>query len=252
MGVARELNNYSNYTLSHKERLLLLVLGAVGLFFVSRLFFKPIVLSFLVSMVALSFPHFYKHFRIEKRKQALKQQFQQVLHLLSVSLSAGRSVEGAFRSAWDDMKFLYPDEGSDMVQELKHIVRRMANGEPIEIAIRQFADRSNIEEIDRFAEIFIVCKRTGGNLIEVMRTTAQVMAEQIQIQQEIQLMLARKKFEGKIIHTLPFIIIAVLSFSSPDYMEPLYTGLGIFIMTGALVMIAFCYGFTLRLMKIEI
>ena len=75
---------------------------------------------------------------------------------------------------------------------------------------------------------------TGGDLVEVVRRTSNIIGEKLDIQQEITVMIAQKKFESKAILVAPIFMISFMNVSSPDYMLPMYSGVG-FIMTTTLV-----------------
>lgn len=64
--------------------------------------------------------------------------------------------------------------------------------ENIESILKDFATRSGIEEIHHFADVFSVCKRSGGNLVEIISTTSRMIGERIEIKQEIETSLTSK------------------------------------------------------------
>jgi tight adherence protein B len=139
-----------------------------------------------------------------------------------------------------------------MIRELDRINRRTENGEPIEKSLLDFGRRCGIPDIVQFADAFAVCKRTGGDLVEVMRKTSDIIGEKLEIEQDISVMIAQKRFEAKALGIIPFMIVGFLSFSSPDYMEPLYGGVGRLIMTAALAMLAFSLWLARKLMNIGV
>jgi tight adherence protein B len=127
----------------------------------------------------------------------------------------------------------------------------MENGEPVERAIADFSERSGIEEIAQFADVFVICKRTGGDLVEVIRRTANMIGDKLEMEQEIAVLVAQKRFEAKALSLIPFALVAFLAWSSPDYMAPLYGLAGNLLMTGALAVLAFCYWLSQSIMNIK-
>ena len=49
---------------------------------------------------------------------------------------------------------LYPGENSDIVNETGLIIKRLQMNENIESILKDFAERSGIEEIQHFADVF--------------------------------------------------------------------------------------------------
>ncbi|MGG1550696.1 type II secretion system F family protein [Paenibacillus ferrarius] len=244
--------NYNEYDLSRQEKLTAVLMLAVPAFAVGYVFYKSVLLAAVLSLSGLLFPRYRRKQLIARQQQKLYVQFKQALSCLSSSLTVGKSVESAFRDAWEDLKLLYPDHGCFIVQEFGLICRKVEMGEPIEQALLHFAQRSYVDDIRNFTDVFLTCKRTGGNLIEVMKRTATIIGEKLEIQQEIAVMVAQKKFEARVLLFAPIVIVAVLAFSSPDYMVPLYRGGGLLIMTGALGILGLCYAATQKIMNIQV
>ncbi|WP_235918170.1 type II secretion system F family protein [Paenibacillus lutrae] len=250
--VRNNLTDYNVYQMSPKEQAF--TIGITGLVFagVSFIFYKQLLLSLAGLLLGLLMPRFRRIRLMHLRKERLNQQFKQALYCMSTSLSAGRSVESSFRETWKDLKLLYPDPNCLIVLEFEIIVRRLDNGEPIEKAVADFACRAGTEDISNFADVFITCKRTGGNLVEVIRRTAAIIGDKLEIVQDISVLVAQKRFESRILLAAPIAMVAVLSFSSPDYMAPLYSGIGPLIMTGGLLVLAACFWLITKIMDIKV
>lgn len=139
-----------------------------------------------------------------------------------------------------------------MISELNIICTRMEYGQPVEEALRDFSARAGMEDIERFADVFTVCKRTGGDLVEVVRRTSTIIGEKLDIQQDIAVSISQKKFEAKALLISPLIMVIFMSLTAGDYMQPMYTGAGIAISTLALVALFLCYLWTTKIMDIPL
>ncbi|WP_306437498.1 type II secretion system F family protein [Saccharibacillus sp. O23] len=227
-----KLRDYTTYRLQPYEKVLSILITAVALYLVGMIFYKLWLLALLLTLPALKAPKFWQKRQIERKRTLLKLHFKQALYSLSSSMAAGRSVENAFREAAKDLELLYPGGSSDMIRELDIITTRLEYGEPIESALLNFGERAQIEDIDNFIDVFVTCKRTGGDLIEVVRRTSTVIGEKMDIQQDISVMIAQKKFESNILLATPFVFILFINASSPEFMAPLYgTPMGIVLAT---------------------
>lgn len=231
-GAAGKLRDYTTYHLQPYEKVLSILITAGALYLVGMIFYKLWLLALLLTLPALKAPKFWQKRQIERKRTLLKLHFKQALYSLSSSMAAGRSVENAFREAAKDLELLYPGGSSDMIRELDIITTRLEYGEPIESALLDFGARAQIEDIDNFIDVFVTCKRTGGDLIEVVRRTSTVIGEKMDIQQDISVMIAQKKFESNILLATPFVFILFINASSPEFMAPLYgTPMGIILAT---------------------
>lgn len=246
------LPDYGVYHLSMRQRMGCIVLGGLVFFSIGYLFYHNLILSLLLGTAGLTIPKFWRRFMLERRRKTLNLHFKQALYSLSSSLSAGRSVENGFRDAVQDLLLLDPGGTSDLIFELKVIVSRMEYGEPIEVALQDFARRAGMEDMENFADVFSTCKRTGGDLVEVVRRTSSVIGEKLDIQQEISVMIAQKRFESKALLAAPFLLLLFMNLTSPDYMETMYSGPGIMISTFALAALGGCFLWISKMMNIKV
>jgi tight adherence protein B len=244
--------DYKIYQLSKREYLIAVGLSGSVFFIIGLVFFKMTAAALVLSAFGFFYPKIRKQELLVKRKEELNNQFKQALYILSSSLGAGRSVESAFRESLRDLEVVYPLKETYIIREFELINKRLYNGESIERALQDLSQRAGLEDIKNFTDVFLICKRTGGNLVEVMRNTANIIGEKMAIQQEISVMIAQKRFESKILMAAPLLFIALLTYSSPDYMAPLYQGKGIMVMLCALVMLVICYLINKKIMNIEV
>lgn len=247
------LTDYDEYEMSGKERVFYTLAAAVAIFVVGMIFYQRVVLALLLSLAALRFPKIRRKQIIRKRKQALNIQFKDLLYALSSSMSAGRSLEMAFQDARRDLEVLYPDPDTAIMRETDYIIRCIGMNMTVEDAISQFAIRAHIEDIANFADVIRICKRSGGNLIEVIRSTSQMISDKIETKNEIETVITAKKFESRVMTCTPIVMVAILSGASPDYMEPVFhTVVGAIVMTVAIMMFVIAFFIGEKIMNIEV
>ena len=247
------LTDYDIYVMGAAERILYTLAAMAVIFAVGMIFYQRPVLAGILCLAGLFFPKIRTKQIIAKRKKALTVQFKDLLYALSSSMSAGRSLEMAFQDALKDLKILYPDPEIPIMQETAYIIRCIGTNQTVEDAVSQFARRAHIEDIGSFADVIRICKRSGGNLIEVIRSTSQMISEKIETRNEIETVITAKKFESRIMTCTPIVMVAVLSAASPEYMEPVFkTALGAIVMTVAIVMFVISFFIGEKIMDIEV
>lgn len=246
------INVYDKYNYGFFEWLLYAFIGSFAMAITAWIFYKNMVVVCFSFAIGLFYPSLKKKSLLEKKRNILRLQFKDMLYYLGASLSAGKSVEQAFITVNSTLKSLYPGKKSDIVIESDLIISRLRMNENIEDIIRDFAERSGVEEIQHFSDVFSVCKRTGGNLIDVVRTTSRMISEHIEIKQEIATNFAGKKQEQRILSISPFAMVVFISYMSGDFMEPLFsTSIGRIIMTVSLILIAIGALISNRIMDIK-
>lgn len=194
---------------------------------------------------------------LEKKKRSqgrerLRSEFKDAILSVAANLRAGYAVENAFRETMQEMKVLHGRE-APIYREFYKIVQGLANQISIETLMQQFAGRANLEEIQEFADIFAMAKRSGGNLTEIIYETAAVISEKIDVEREIQVLLAAKRLEQNIMSIIPFVIILYVSAASGGYFDVLYeTIAGRTVMSICLVIYAAAYVMGVRITEIKI
>ncbi|MGE5328769.1 MAG: type II secretion system F family protein [Deltaproteobacteria bacterium] len=245
--------DYNSYEMDSKEKLLNFIAAGLFIAIVSYIFYRNILISlFLVSLAIFYFPIKKKQI-IRTRKEDLNLQFKDALYSVSSSLSAGKSIESAFKEALKDIKILYQNDNTFIIKELECISRKIDMNETIESALEDFAARSHLDDVKSFVDVFRICKRTGGNLVQVIRNTSDIINDKIATKQEISIILAQRKFEQKLLSIIPVGMIYLIYSTSPEFMEPMYTQIsGRIVMTIALVLIAAAWFISGKVMNIEV
>lgn len=173
----------------------------------------------------------YERWKKNREKQEMCMEFKDMLYALSSGLKAGYSMENAWISAEQDMELLYPGD-SFFRRSLHRVTMQLTMNVPIEAAVQEMAISCDLEEIYSFAEILNTAKRSGGNMVKMMDRTSNIMAEKIEVEQEIRTMLSGKKMEQRIMSMMPFFLLLYLRITNAEYMDSLYHNTaGIIVMT---------------------
>ena len=225
-----------------KKSFLFLLEGLCVLFVIAEVFYSSIIAMFF--LLPLLFPIYLRRKRVqdEKSRSELLLEFKECMNSVLTALKAGYSCENAFRESEKDMKFLY-GERSRIGQELNQILGGLDSNVSLEQLLNEFAVRSGSEEIKDFSEVFIIARKSGGNMTEILQRTMTQIQDRIDVEREISILISSKKLEQIIMDIVPFGIIAYIGLTSRGFFDVLYHNvLGIAVMTGCLAVYiaAFC------------
>lgn len=246
------LTDYTSYRLSIKEYIFYGVFGLSILSVISYLFYHSLIP--VVIFLPLSYPYFSQvgHRLYSKRRNKLCRQFKDSLVSLSTSLEAGCSIENAIWEAYLEILVLY-SRNSYMAAELISIYNQLKLSIPVEEAFSNLAARTDVDDILTFCEILKIAKRTDGNLVSIIRSTAGTIQEKFDIKREISTYINGKKIEQIIMSVMPIFIIVYIKLTSPDFFEPLYGNIaGIAFVTICLLIYGFSIYLSLKITKIEV
>lgn len=187
-----------------------------------------------------------------KKEREFMRQFQDAIQAVSASLNTGYSAENAFREAQKELKLQYPEEAR-ISREMHILVRQLRLQVPVEQALEEFADRLEVEEIRSFAAVFSMAKRSGADMLAVIKDAVTQIGDKMDVQREIETMLAARRYEFKVMTMVPYLIIAYLAVSFPEFMNSLYgTAAGKGVMTICLAVYLGAYALGLRIIRIEV
>lgn len=231
---------YDEYEMKLPEKLLYTLIASACLFGVGYVFYQNMIFAGILAVFGVFYPKMRKKTIKKARMNKLTLQFKDMLYSLSSAVGAGNSVESALAVTLEDMRQQYNDPNAFIIRELELMVARVQMNRTIEEVFNDFAQRSGIEDIQTFASIFEISKRTGGNLVEIIRNTTQIIAEKIETKTELETMIAGQQMEQKVLMVMPIALVFFLTKSSGDFMAPIFeTALGRVIATVCLaIMIA--------------
>jgi len=222
--------DYNRYRLSNAEKARYFFPALIFTALAGYMFFKNVYICIPLCGISVFYPLFKKKDLKIKRKKMMGIQFRDALYSISTSLSAGKSVENAFKSVSGDLQLLYPEKDTFIIKEFDLIHRKLEMNGSLEDALFNFSARAGIEDIRSFADIFMICKNSGGNLVEVIKCTSNIISQKIEVENEIEILIAEQKFSQKILNAAPFGLLALLLAGSPEYIAPLYSPRGNLVM----------------------
>lgn len=246
------LPDYAEYHFTFVQKLLYLLEGCLLVGMIGYFFYQSWIACVCLFPVLAFFLREKKKELAKKRRQELSMQFKDLVLSLSANQRAGYSIENAFREAYRDMEMLYGTE-SPVCQEVRHIIRGLENNVVLEKLLYNLGIRSSLQDIMQFADIFVIAKRSGGNMTDILEKTAAVIEQKIETDKEIQLMISAKKMEQKIMNMVPFLIIFYIGTASKGFFDVLYHNLiGVVIMTVCLGFYGAAYLLSKRIVEIEV
>lgn len=226
--------DYRKYQLNRKEQFFCLILSmAVGLL-TAQLFYRSMYGLIVVPLLFPVIHRLYKKEMHRKQKERLLEGFREAMQSVSAALLAGYSMENAWSEAEKELEKL-DIKGSYMLSEIHRINIKVQMNQPLEQALAEFAERSGCEEIESFSEVFLFAKRSGGDFTGIIRTTVGRLNAKMEVEREIDTVIAGKRLEGRIMSVMPAALLLYLNISSGDFLNPLYRNpVGICVMTVAL------------------
>ena len=226
--------------------------GAAVTLVIAYLFYDSIIPLIIFPLVVVYIFRQYKAEAVIKQKQRLTEEFMNALKILSANLLAGYSVENAWKEAEGEMHMMY-GENSLMLAEIRDMNRKIKLNQTFEQVLSEFADRTEVEDIVNFADIFSFAKRSGGSFVDIIESTTYRMWTKYDTNRQIEVSVSAKKLEQKTMNYIPIVLLAFLKIASYDYMSALYRNFtGIIFMTICLGAYAMSIKLANRILSVNI
>ena len=162
------------------------------------------------------------------------------------------SMEQSVTECRREMERLF-GERDDLVRELRYMESQMQVGVPVEQLFWNLGQRSGVEEIRNFGDIFLIARRSGGNLGKILGNLAEVLGEKIRVTGEIQVAIAGKKLEQMVMSLVPGAMILYMQLTSRGFLDVLYHNLpGALVMTGCLGVYLFSFRMGRKIVRIQV
>ncbi|MDR0221533.1 MAG: hypothetical protein LBI54_09045 [Lachnospiraceae bacterium] len=240
------------YRVKAKETLNIYLQGLVVMSAFAYFFYRsPLALPVLVPLLFLYRKSAMAGLRYVKQEE-MRRQFKELIEIVAGNLRAGYAVENAFLEAGQELARLYAADSPIMLM-LAFVRKGLENNVPLDVRLKEVGKNSGVAEIVEFADVFGVAKHSGGNMIDSIGQFAAMIGDKIETEKEIQVTLAARKGEQRIMNIVPFAILFYLDVSSPGFFASLYHNLtGIAVMTGCMGLYLVAYGLSQRMLRIEI
>ena len=259
--------DYRVYVMNPMEKIivsiaLIIIGGLVGLVFYGGLFksdgeatlatyISNLIFFMIVGLYARKmFLPIYKNSRLKKRQDKLRKQFRDMMESFSASLSSGSNVLNAFNSALIDLKMQYT-ESDYIIIELQEIIDCMGSNVNAEEAMHFFGERSGIEDIQTFADVFEICYRRGGDMKRIVRRTYDVISDKMAINDEIETKLTSNKMQHNAMSVMPIAVVALLRVTNASFAESFATVQGVLVNTVAIVIFVSAYKYGKKIIDIK-
>jgi tight adherence protein B len=207
--------------INRRTALVIIYAGTLGVGFIVFLLFMPKVIPGLLVGGALGFS-FSKMpqpiIRMLKTKRAAKFNLQMVdaLTLMSNALRSGLTLVQASELVVQEM----PDP---IRQEFNLLLAQNRIGVPIDEAFANLSERLELEDLSMFATAILILRETGGNLAETFDTVVYIIRERVKLSAKIMALTAQGITQAIVLILIPFVLLVVQYFGSPDTVGLLFT-----------------------------
>jgi len=193
--------------------LLTIILALTG-FFAGVLITGNYTLSIVIAPALAGIPFFYLCQKKKKRMEKFQKQLPEGLELIARSLKAGHSFPSGMKLAADEFDDPLGPEFDETLNEINF-------GVSVPDALKNLTDRIDCPDLKFFVISVILQRETGGNLAEIIESLSYIIRERFKLYGKVKILATEGKLSAIILVALPFLIMIVLRFINPDYINTL-------------------------------
>src|SRR5580704_5559208 len=122
----------------------------------------------------------------------------------------------------DSIKMIASEAEDPIKSEFRGIIETQTVGIPLGDACAKLYERMPVAEANFFGIVVSIQQRAGGNLSETLGNLSRVLRDRKKMKAKIQAMSMEAKASASIIGSLPIVVMGLVYFSSPSYIELLW------------------------------
>jgi len=174
------------------------------------------LVPFGVAACLAAIPFLYVGWKKKKRMEKFQTQLPEGLDLIARALRAGHAFTSGMKLAADEFDDPLGPEFTDTLDEINF-------GVSVSDALKNLASRADCPDLRYFVVSVILQRETGGNLAEIMESIAHIIRERFKFRGKVRTLSAEGKLSAIVLVAIPFFIVAVLRFTSPQYISALFS-----------------------------
>jgi tight adherence protein B len=180
-----------------------------------------------------------------RTRKRFETQLPDTLNLISTSLRAGYSLLQAVEAVGEEA----PDPTR---REFGRAIAEIRLGKSMDDALADIATRMGSQDFDWTVMAIGIQKEVGGNLAEVLQTTAETMVHRNRLRREMKALTAEGRISAIVLALMPFGLFGFIFLTNPEYLEPLMTStVGLAVMAAGAVFIGIGIFWMQKIVKVD-
>ncbi len=166
----------------------------------------------------------------DKQSLAMREAIPEALRCMSACFRSGQSLV-------QTLKHTEKEIGGPLGRVFKVAADRLDMGETTQRALDIMRSDQSVPELSFVAVALDVQHQCGGSIAPVLESARESVESELELMRSLRVQTAQAKLSASIVTVMPFILIALFSLMSPDFLSPFFSSfLGMFLLGAALSM----------------
>lgn len=219
---------------------------AIGLVFALVLFSLMGPLGFIVGLVSAPLlGRMIVESRAGSRRKAFGEQLPDLLQMMVSSLRSGYGLPQALDAVANQV-------ADPARAEMQRVLLEVRIGRDPTDAMQSMADRMKSRDFEWVVAAIHINREVGGELAVILENVAETVRERQQLARQVRTLTAEGRLSAYILTGLPFILVVLLSLSSPGYFDPFKQAPGPFLIVMGLALLTVGWLWMRKIIKAQL
>ncbi len=201
-----------------------LTVGRLVLFSVAATVFGMLMVSMLISLMPLiiltgllagAAPFLHLLYKRKQRFDKFVADLPEALEMISRALTAGHGFQATLQLISEEMP-------EPIAGEFGRVYEEQTLGLSLKTCLQNLMQRVPLLDLKMCAIAVLVQRETGGNLAEILDVSAQTIRDRFRIKEDLNTLTTSSRMSAGVLCALPFIVVFIISFINPTFLEPLF------------------------------
>lgn len=165
-----------------------------------------------MAVVGGAAPYLFVRRKARKRMAEMEEQLPEALDFLARSMRAGHAFTISLEMLGEEL----PDP---LGQEFRTLFNEQNLGAPIDVALRNFAQRVPLLDARFFCSAVLLQRQTGGNLSEILARLSYLIRERFRLRGQVKAASSHGRMTAAVLSGLPIVTVLALMVVAPGYLE---------------------------------
>jgi tight adherence protein B len=161
-------------------------------------------------------PFFWLLRRRSKRISQFVASMPEAVELVSRALRAGHGLASGLHLVAEEMK-------GPIADEFNRVFEEQNLGIPIEMSLRNMADRIPVMDVRFFVIAVVIQRSTGGDLAEVLDKIGRLIRQRFELRGHVKSLTAEGRLSGVVLLAMPPMLLAYMYFINYEYVSVFFT-----------------------------
>ncbi len=154
----------------------------------------------------------------EKRTAAMREAVPDALRGMGVCFRSGLSLLQTLNQVASETK-------GPLKEPFQRSARLLETGSSTSVALDSFRAGSSVPELSFVAVALDVQHQTGGSMAQVLNAARETVESELALERSLRVQTAQAKLSARIVTVMPFLLIALFSLASNDFLAPFFTSI---------------------------